>query len=111
MNLLPALLVRLALALPLVLVGTTAQAQQTVNRSVPIPADALKGVISSDVFPLIRINGIQLRLTAGGRIYGANNLLVLPANIPNGAKVAFIRDTNGDVKTVWILTEAEIRQR
>ncbi|MBX7229890.1 MAG: hypothetical protein K1X48_09825 [Burkholderiaceae bacterium] len=91
----------------------TARAQ-TPNRTQPFPADlaqAPKARIQPDVLPMIKLNGYSARLTAGARIYGPDNLLVLPANIPAGALVRYQLDQNGDVKIVWILTEEEARQR
>jgi hypothetical protein len=93
--------------------GATA-AQITVNRTVPLPADlsqAPRAIIEPDVLPLVRLNGKPARLTAGSKIFGADNMLVLPANIPPGALVRVKRDQNGDVNTVWILTAQEAKQR
>jgi len=100
-----------SLSIALMLPGTWAQ---TTNRTQPFPADltqAPKARIQPDVFPMIKLNGYSARLTAGARIYGPDNLLVLPANIPAGALVRYQLDQNGDVKIVWILTEEEARQR
>ena len=91
-----------------------AAAQDTVNRPHPLPTDlsqAPRAVITPGILPLIYLNGKPARLTAGAHIYGSNNLLVLPSNVPAGALVRYQLDQNGDVKAVWILTAAEARQR
>ena len=97
----------------LALMAHAAHAQVT-NRTQPFPADltqAPKARIQPDVLPMIKLNGYSARLTAGARIYGPDNLLVLPANVPSGALVRYQLDQSGDVKIVWILTPDEARQR
>ncbi len=104
----------ISLALLVLTSALSASAQDSVSRQSPLPADltqAPRAKIEPGVLPLISLNGKPARLTAGARIYGANNLLVLPTNIPSGALVRYQLDQNGDVNTVWILTEAEARQR
>ncbi len=101
-------------ALSLLALMTHAAHAQVTNRTQPFPSDltqAPKARIQPDVLPMIKLNGYSARLTAGARIYGPDNLLVLPANVPSGALVRYQLDQSGDVKIVWILTPDEARQK
>ncbi|HET7774535.1 MAG TPA: hypothetical protein VFK82_11985 [Burkholderiaceae bacterium] len=98
-----------ALAL-LPLAGTALAQTQTTFRTVPIPADpkvAPKAVIGQGVFPTVLLNGKPFKMAAGAKIFGANNLIVLHANLPVGAVVRYALNPNGEVRTIWILTDAE----
>jgi hypothetical protein len=97
---------RFALSL-LIAVAATAAAQSTVNRSVPIPATAVLGVATPDVFPAVVINGKAARYTPGARIFGTNNLLVVPSTLPAQSVVAVAVDNTGAVQTMWVLTPDE----
>jgi hypothetical protein len=81
-----------------------AQSQQ---RREPIPPTAVVGVAAPAVAPGLQINGKSARLAPGGRIFGTNNMLVLPSALPANSPVAVTLEHNGDIKTMWILTSEE----
>jgi hypothetical protein len=97
------LLVTIALAA----LALTASAQTTTVRNVPIPDTALRGAVTPAVFPLVSINGKAARLAPGARIFGPNNLLVLPTSMPAQSQAAFVFDQTGNIQTMWLLTEEE----
>jgi hypothetical protein len=58
----------------------------------------------------VALNGKLFRLAPGAQIRDARNLLVLPMNLPNlpdGIKVRYQLDINGDVFRLWMLTPEE----
>jgi hypothetical protein len=87
--------------------STAVLAQTPTLRSVPIPDGALRGVASPAVFPAVVINGKAARLAAGARIFGTNNLLVMPNALPAESPVAVVLENSGDIKTMWVLTAQE----
>jgi hypothetical protein len=86
--------------------GALAQMQR------PFPPDALRGTVAFGQTPEIALNGRAARLSAGSRIRGQDNLIVLPASLM-GRQLAvhYTLDFNGDVKDVWILTPEELAKR
>ncbi len=94
-----------ALLVSLALAAGAAHAQ---NR--PIPADAKRGEIRHLQEMLVAINGERMRLAPGAQIRDATNLIVLPTALPRDALVKYLRDAQGDVTRVWILTPQEAAQ-
>ncbi len=77
----------------------------------PFPAKALRAALVVTDTPNVLVDGHPERLSPGARIYGANNMLVLSASITGqNLLVNLVRDHQGLVHQVWILTEAEARQ-
>jgi hypothetical protein len=61
--------------------------------------------------PELVMNGRPERLSPGARIRNANNMLVLSgALVGQNLLVNFVREPNGMVHEVWILTPDEARQ-
>jgi hypothetical protein len=82
---------------------------QTVGR--PIPPQALRGTLVVVQPPDIVLNGQPERLSPGARIRATNNLLVLSGTLVGQAlEVRYVREPQGQVHEVWILTEAEAQQ-
>ncbi len=82
---------------------------QTVGR--PIPPNAQRGVLVVTQPPNIVLNGNPDRLSPGARIRGGNNLLVVSGSLVGQTLlVRYVREPQGQVHEVWILTEAEARQ-
>lgn len=76
------------------------------------PANALRGKLKVVQPPEILIDGKQERLSPGSRIRDPQHRLVMSAAITNQElTVNFIRNPLGEVHEVWILTEAEAKQR
>jgi hypothetical protein len=98
----------LALAMGLTALSGTALAQFSTR---PFPPTALRGAMVVTNPPELVMNGKAERLSPGARIRGANNMLVMSASIVGqNLLVNFVREPNGMVHEVWILTEAEARQ-
>jgi hypothetical protein len=77
----------------------------------PFPPNTLRGAMVVTNPPELVMNGKAERLSPGARIRGANNMLVMSASIVGqNLLVNFVREPNGMVHEVWILTEAEAKQ-
>jgi hypothetical protein len=94
------------LALALCAMSLAAAGQDTATR--PFPPKAERGVMQVTQPPDLLLNGKPDRFSPGARIVGTNNMLVLSGQlIGQKAVVNFVREPNGQVHQVWILTEAE----
>jgi hypothetical protein len=82
---------------------------QTVGR--PIPTNAERGTLVVTQPPNVLLNGHAERLSPGARIRGTNNLLVLSGTlVGQQLPVRYVREPQGGIHEVWILTEAEARR-
>ena len=97
----------LALLASLLLAGTAAA--QSLRG---FPPSALRGTLEVLQSPEVALNGKPARLAASARIFGADNLIKVPASIA-GAKlvVNYTLDTQGFVREVWILTDGEAAKK
>ncbi len=74
----------------------------------PFPITAKRGTMSPAVYPTIVVDGATRRLSAGGRIWNANNLIQMPATLRSGDYVVNYTETlQGDIDRMWILTPQE----
>ncbi len=72
------------------------------------PQNALRGLLEVTTPPNVLINGQSARLSPGARIKGVNNLLVMSASLTGQAVwVNYVRDNQGLVHEVWILSAEE----
>ncbi len=72
------------------------------------PAAALRGSLEVTVPPQVVLDGKLDQLSPGARIHGTNNMLLLSgALVGQKVKVNYIREINGALSEVWVLTEAE----
>lgn len=76
------------------------------TRSIPVAAKAVT-VSPNNVRSLI-VDGKEVALTAGARIYSAENRTIVPNQVPVKAKARAIFERTGAISEVWILTPAEI---
>lgn len=76
------------------------------------PADALRGELVVGQAPEVTLNGNAARLGAGARLRGPDNLVRMPGSLI-GQKfvVHYTADTQGLLKEVWILSEAEAAKK
>jgi hypothetical protein len=82
---------------------------QTVGRPIPPKAAAATLVVTQP--PQILLNGLPDRLSPGARIRGPNNLLVLSGTLVGQTlAVRYLREPQGQVHEVWILTAAEAQR-
>ena len=73
----------------------------------PLPETAQAGKLRIDVFPAARLDGAPVTLSPGARIRDHNNVIRLPVEITGERKVAYVRGTMGEVRDIWLLTDAE----
>jgi hypothetical protein len=98
----------LALAIGLTALSGSALAQFSMR---PFPPSTLRGAMTVTQPPELVMNGKGERLSPGARIHGANNMLVMSGSIVGqNLLVNFVRESNGLVHEVWILTEDEAKQ-
>lgn len=93
----------------LTLVCAPALAQGVVRN---FPANALRGVLQVTTPPLALLDGQAARLSPGARIKNTSNLIVMSATLVNQPLlVNYLRDPQGMLHEVWILTPAEAQQK
>ena len=98
----------LSLALVLALSAVVADAQTLTRR---FPQKALRGEIAFGDPPLITVNGLPGRLSAGVRIRGLNNLIITSGTVTGARGVAnYTLDAAGQVDEIWMLREDEARK-
>ena len=85
-------------------------AAQTLLR--PFPPSAKRGTLVVTAPPQVLIDGTSERLSPGARIKGVNNLLVLSASLlGTPVLVNYVRDPQGLIHEVWILSAQEAQQK
>ncbi|MBT9466992.1 hypothetical protein [Hydrogenophaga sp.] len=97
-------LAALLIALPL-----SAQAQSGTR---DFPAKALRGTLVVVQPPNVTMDDRETRLSPGARIHNTNNTLVLSASLLNQKLVVnYTVDLRDQIQNVWILTEAEAKEK
>ncbi|RPH46795.1 MAG: hypothetical protein EHM87_00945 [Burkholderiales bacterium] len=95
-----------AAALVLAALGSAGAIAQ-IARTLPEGAEA--GRLRIGVFPVASIDGREVRLGPGTRIYDENNMIRPPGMVDGERKVAYVRGQLGEVVRVWLLSDAEFR--
>jgi hypothetical protein len=72
-----------------------------------IPQNATRGIMSPASGMNVVLDGNPVGLAAGAIIRGQNNLIVVPSALPPSSDVRYIRDGDGRISRVWVLTDAE----
>ncbi len=108
---LPRLVASRVLATALALAGfCSAAAAQGFQRQFP-PA-AKRAVLQVTAPPEVLLNGAPARLSPGARIHGLTNTLVMSGQMVGQRLVVnYVRDTQGMIHQVWILSETEAQQK
>ncbi len=76
------------------------------------PTSALRGVMQVTTPPLVLLDGQAVRLSPGARIKNTSNLIVMSATlVGQPLLVNYVRDAQGMLHDVWILTPAEAQQK
>jgi hypothetical protein len=76
------------------------------------PDKALRGKMQVVQAPAILIDGKPERLSPGSRIRDTQQRIVMSASLTNAELIVnFVRNPMGEVQEVWILTDAEIKQK
>ena len=87
-------------------VASDARAQLIQQRF--LPADGERGRLGDpQPMPLVKIGSRMLRLGPGAVIYDQQNRSILQGNLPAAAYVLYTKDTNGDIRRIYVLTEEE----
>jgi hypothetical protein len=74
------------------------------------PAKAMRGSLQVIAPPNVLLNGQPARLSPGARIKGTTNTIVMSGSlVGRNVLVNYVRDMQGLVHDVWILTEQEAR--
>ena len=101
-----ALLSAFLLSPVLQLMSGPADAQVLLVRN--FPAAAQRGVMQIVQPPEMVLNGLPDRLSPGAQIRDPNNMLVMSGSLVGmSLNVEFVREPQGMVHRVWILTDAE----
>ena len=72
-----------------------------------IPDNAKRATLSHLREMQLVLNGDQVGLAAGAQIRGANNLIIMPAQLPPYSLVKYQLDGAGLLSRVWVLTAEE----
>ena len=76
------------------------------------PPAAKRAVLEVKAPPEVLLNGAPARLSPGARIHGLTNMLVMSGQMVGQRLVVnYLRDPQGLVHQVWILSEAEAQQK
>jgi hypothetical protein len=112
--------VALLATLVLASISTNSQAQSAQSTD-PVLELALKrlpdrarlgklAILTIDVFPQAKLDGKDVYLAPGTRVFSTTNLIVLPMSIQNSPQpVVYRQDVMGQLLEAWILTDDEIR--
>ncbi len=75
------------------------------------PPKAMRGRFTVTASPEVLLDGKADRLSPGARVRDVGNRVLLPASI-TGVRlpVNYVRDANGDLSEVWILSESEVKK-
>ncbi len=91
------------------LLACLAQAEDGLRQ---FPKQALRGYLEVTAAPLVQLDGKQDRMSPGARIRNAQNLIVLPGALRGQTLVVnYVREMNGLIHEVWILTPREVEEK
>lgn len=102
---------RLALLTVVTVAIATPVCSQELAREFPLTA--LRGVVAFSGPPAVVLNGTPAQLAPGARLRGTDNLLVLPTTLTGSSHTVHytLEDTTGMIKELWILREAERKNK
>jgi len=76
-----------------------------------IPQDAVRGTMSPSSGMNVVLDGREVALGAGAVIRNQNNLIIVASALARSSTVRYTRDAQGRIERVWVLSDAEKRQR
>jgi hypothetical protein len=97
----------LALAVALIALPAVALAQARSFKDKDLP---LLGTLEVLVFPQARLDGREVLLAPGTRIFNTDSAVAIPSTVKGPVPVRYRLDTLGQVNEAWILTTEELRQ-
>jgi hypothetical protein len=75
------------------------------------PAGTKRGVLSTDAYPALTLDGKPKRLSVGGWIRNQNNTVDMPASLRGQEFVVnYTENAQGEIDRAWILTEQEAKK-
>ena len=89
--------------LTLVLLGSV----QVAHAARTFPPDAVAGQVKDYAYPVVQVDDHAYRLAPGALIYDGFNRIIAPNYLPQGAKVLYRIDSQGQVSKMWLLTPEE----
>jgi hypothetical protein len=99
----------LALGLLAALLAFVALAEEGFRQ---FPKQALRGNLVVMGMPQVMLDGKPDRLSPGARIRNTKNMIVMPSSVKGKALVVnYVREPNGLIHEVWILTEKEAQEK
>jgi hypothetical protein len=76
------------------------------------PKHALRGYLVVTTAPQVQLDGKEDRMSPGARIRNTQNTIVMPAALRGQALVVnYVREMNGLIHEVWILTPREAEEQ
>jgi hypothetical protein len=98
----------MALSRALFLSIALACVQTALAQARSIPADAQRGYLKHERGSQVFLDGAAARLAPGATIRDQRNLIIVPAAMPpEGAWADYVRDANGQIFRVWLLSPEE----
>jgi hypothetical protein len=79
-----------------------------VNRT--IPANTLRATVEPHTTRSLIVNGKEVPLAAGARIFNDSNRTIVPGRVPQGALARIQLNAQGDITAVWLLSAEEAAQ-
>jgi len=75
----------------------------------PFPPGTRLGTLEIEVFPKARLDGREIVIAPGARIFTETNAVAMPSTIRGAVQVRYSVDTLGQVSQAWILTAEELQ--
>jgi hypothetical protein len=89
---------------------TVPAAAQLIHQRI-LPLNGTRAVVgAAQPLPLVQLGNAVLRLAPGAVIYDENNRAILQSALPEGARVLYTADAQGNVLRMYILTATEQAQ-
>jgi hypothetical protein len=98
----------MALSRALLLSIALACAQTALAQVRSIPPEAKRGYLKHERESLVSLDGATARLAPGATIRDQRNLIIVPMALPpEGAWADYVKDANGQIFRVWLLSPEE----
>ncbi|GGP26061.1 hypothetical protein [Silvimonas amylolytica] len=76
-----------------------------------LPANGQLGELNSYQIGALTIDDVARVPAAAIRVYGTNNLLLMPQQVPQDVDIWYLTEATGKVWKIWVLTPAELKQQ
>lgn len=96
------------LLIPCFIALLTLGAAKTALAERGFPPAAKRGELKAHQYPHYRIGKTTYRISAGGRIFNEQNMIIMPVSLQRQtAQVMYQVDMNGQLSALWLLTRDE----